>query len=193
MYVADLRHFLDLSPSTPGPARRMAEQLGGIVRAATAGDAGIAWTCALPCRRRPARRPCPGRITVFRPEPPAEIRWECGVCGDQGVISGWEDSPYDLRRRGLSLAGPLCDVVLSHDVAAALRGLRLLDADCERLVYRIRADGDEAVLSATDEGLDELASSVAAEANHEPNRRRRRRLDAAYDVLDDATHAVSDG
>lgn len=188
MYVADLRHFLDLSPSTPGPARRLAEQLGGIARAATAGDAGNAWPSALPCRRRPGRRPCPGRITVFRPEPPAEIRWQCDVCGDQGVISGWEDSPYDLRRRGLSLAGPLRDVVLSHDMAAALRGLRLLDADCERLVYRIRADGDEAVLSATDEDLDELVGYVAAGANHERNRRRQRRLDAAYDALDNATH-----
>src|SRR5680860_246749 len=193
MYVADLRHFLDLSSSTTGPARRMAERLGGIVRAATAGDTGIAWTSALPCRRRPARRPCPGRITVFRPEPPAEIRWECGVCADQGVISGWEDSPYDLRRRGLVLAGSLHDVVLSHDMAAALRELRLLDADCERLVYRIRADGDVAVLAAADEDLDELADSIAAEGNHEPNGRRQRRLDAVYDALDDAMHAVRDG
>jgi hypothetical protein len=193
MYVADLRHFLDLSPSTPGPARRLAEHLGRIVRAATAGDAGIAWTCTLPCRRRPARRSCPGRITVFRLEPPAAIRWECGVCCDQGVISGWEDSPYDLRRRGLGLSGSLRDVVLSHDMAAALRELRLLDGDCERLVYRIRADGDVAVLTAADEDLDELASSVAAEGNHEPNRRRQRRLDAVYDALDDAMHAVRDG
>lgn len=142
MYVTDLRHFLDLSPSAPGPARRLAEHLGGIVRTATAGDAGISWTSALPCRRRPARRPCPGRITEFRPQPPAEIRWECGVCGDQGVISGWEDSPYGLRRRVLSLAGSLQDFELSHDTAAALRELRLLDPGCERLVYRIRVEGE---------------------------------------------------
>lgn len=193
MYVADLRHFLDLSPSTPGPARRMAEQLGVLVRAATAGDTGIAWTSELPCRRRPARRPCPGRMTVYRPEPPAEIRWECGVCGDQGVISGWEDSPYDLRRRRLGLAGSLHDVVLSHDMAAALRELRLLDADCERLVYRIRADGGDAVLSATGDDLDELAGAVADESNHEPNRRRQRRLDTVYDALEVAMHVVRDG
>lgn len=189
MYVADLRHFLDLSPSTPSPARRMAEQLGDIVRAATAGDTGIAWTSALPCRRRPARRPCSGRMILYRPEPPAEIRWECGVCGDQGVISGWEDSHYDLRRRRLGLAGPLHDVVLSHDMAAALRDLPLLDADCERQVYRIRADGGEAVLSATGDDLDELVGCVAAEANHEPNRRRQRRLDTVYGAIDNATHA----
>jgi len=132
-------------------------------------------------------------MTVYRPEPPAEIRWECGVCGDQGVISGWEDSPYDLRRRGLVLAVPLHDVVLPHDAAAALRELRLLDADCERLVYRIRADGGEAVLSATGDDLDELAGAIAAESNHERNRRRQRRLDTVYDVLDDAMHVVSKG
>ena len=147
------------------------------------------------CRAGVGRPADPARVEspCFGPNPPAEIRWECGVCGDQGVISGWEDSPYDLRRRGLGLAGSLHDVVLSHDVAAALRELRLLDADCERLVYRIRDDGGEAVLSATGDDLDELAGAVAAESNHEPNRRRQRRLDAVYDALDDATHAVRDG
>lgn len=124
---------------------------------------------------------------------PAEIRWEGGACGDQGVISGLEDSPYDLRRRGLSLTGSLHQVVLSHDTTAALRELRLLNTDCERLLNRIRTNGDVAVLAATDEDLDELAGSVATEGNHEPNRRRQRRLDAVYDALTDAMHAGEDG
>jgi hypothetical protein len=50
--VTDLRHFLDLSEDAPGPARRLAEHLSNIVRAATAGDVGTAWESALPCRRR---------------------------------------------------------------------------------------------------------------------------------------------
>ena len=37
--VTDLHHFLDLPQDTPGPARRLAEHLSNIVRAATAGDA----------------------------------------------------------------------------------------------------------------------------------------------------------
>ena len=104
--VTDLHHFLDLPPDTPGPARRLAEQLGNIVRAATAGDAGTAWETALPCRRRPANRRCPGRMIVLRTEPDAPIRWQCSVCDDEGVISNWEDSPFDLRRRRLTVAGP---------------------------------------------------------------------------------------
>ncbi len=38
VFVSDLRHFLDLPADVPGPARRMAEHLTLIVRAATSGE-----------------------------------------------------------------------------------------------------------------------------------------------------------
>jgi hypothetical protein len=62
----------------------------------------------------------------------------------------------------------------------------LLDTDCERLVFRIRANNGHAILAATDDDLDELIGFVAAEANHEPNRRRQQRLDAAFAALNTA-------
>jgi hypothetical protein len=186
MVVTDLHHFLDLPQDTPGPARRLAEHLSNIVRAATAGDAGTTWETALPCPRRPANRRCPGRMIVLRTEPGTPIRWQCSICDDEGVISNWKDSPFDLRRQRLTLAGAVNEVVIGDEVAAALRELRLLDTDCERLVFRIRAHNDGAILAATDDGLDELIGFVAAEANHEPNRRRQQRLDAAFDALNTA-------
>jgi hypothetical protein len=184
--VTDLHHVLDLPPEVPGPARRLAEQLRDIVRAATAGDAGTAWETALPCRRRPAHRACPGRTVVLRTEPAAPIRWHCSVCDDTGVISNWEDSPFDLRRQGLSVAAAAHEIIISNEVAAALRDLQLLDTDGERLVFRIRAHPDGALLVVGDDDLDELIGSVAAEANHEPHRRRQQRLDTAFDTLNDA-------
>jgi hypothetical protein len=129
-------------------------------------------------------------MIVLRTGSGAPIRWQCGVCGDEGVISNWEDSPFDLRRRGLTLAGALSQVVISDEVAAALRDLRLLDADCERLVFGMRAHHDGASLAAGDEDLDELIGFVAAEANHEPDRRRQRRLDAAFDALNAAVRTA---
>jgi hypothetical protein len=186
MLVTDLHHFLDLPQDTPGPARRLAEHLSNIVRAATAGDAGTAWESALPCRRRPANRRCPGRMIVLRTEPQATIRWQCSTCSDEGVISNWEDSPFDLRRRRLTLAGAVHQIAIPNEAAAALRELRLLDTDCERLVFGIRASNDHAILAATDDDLEQLIGSVAAEANHEPNRRRQQRLDAAFDALNTA-------
>jgi hypothetical protein len=186
MLVTDLHHLLDLPPDTPGPARRLAQHLSNIVRAATAGDAGTAWESALPCRRRPANQACPGRMIVFRTQPGTPIRWQCSVCDDAGVISNWEDSAFDLRRRQLTVAGTANEIVISDQVATALRDLQLLDTDCQRLVFRLRAHHHGAVLAATDDDLDELIGSVAAEANHEPNRRRHQRLDAAFDALTDA-------
>jgi hypothetical protein len=189
MLVTDLHHFLDLPPDTPGPARRLAEHLSSIVRAATAGDAHAAWESALPCRRRPANRRCPGRIIVQRTQPSTPIRWRCSICGDDGTISNWEESPVDLRRQRLVLIDSVNEIVIPNEVAATLRDLQLLDTDCERTVFAIRAHNNNAILVATDEHLDELIGSVAAEANHESNRRRQQRLDAAFDELNTAAQS----
>lgn len=191
--VADLGHYLDLPEDTSAPARRLAAHLSDVVRAATASDAatssnaGTAWQSALPCRRRPAHRTCPGRLVVRLAETDGPIQWQCGSCGDTGTISHWEDSPFDLRRRGLAVAEAVSDTVLTDEVAAALRDLQLLDRECERVVFRTRSHPGGAVLTATDAELEELVGAVAAEANHEPDRRRQQRLDAAFDALNDAT------
>jgi hypothetical protein len=189
MMVTDLHHFLDLPDGTPGPARRLAGHLSNIVRAATAGDAGIAWESALPCRRRPANRRCPGRMVVLRTEPPAPIRWQCSVCGDEGVISNWASSPCDLRPRRLTLAHPVNEIVIPEEAAAALRELPFPDPGCERLVFRIRAHDGGAVLPATNGDLDKLIGFVAAEANHASSRRHRQRAGTALDALSNAAQA----
>ena len=41
-----------------------------------------------------------------------------------------------------------------------------------------------------EEELDELIGFVAAEANHETNRRRQQRLDAAFNALNDAAESL---
>ena len=140
-----------------------------------------------------------GRISRICSRPPrsvwtelgAPIRWQCSVCDDEGVISNWEDSPFDLRRRRLTLAGAVNEIVIPDEVAAALRELQLLDTDCQRLVFAIRAHTHGAILAATDDDLDELIGFVAAEANHEPNRRRQQRLDAAFEALNATGHTLN--
>lgn len=176
-----------------GPARRLAQHLGDIVRAGTAGQVGDRWVSALPCRRSPAHRRCPGRMTIAiaSAETAAPIRWSCSVCDDEGVISNWADSPYDLRRRRSSVAGDLKEVIVSDTTAAVLRDLMLLDPDCERLVYGMRAHPNGAALLTNADDLEELIGFVAAEANHEPNRRRQDRLDAAFNALTDAAQTLS--
>ena len=187
MFVTDLRHFLDLPSDTPTPARRMAEHLTLIVRAATAGDAGFRWVSALTCGRRPGHRACPGHLAVFRTDVPASIEWRCTSCGDEGVISGWERSPFDLRTGGTDHGStdPV-RVVIPSEVAATLRGLQLVDSAGERLVFRASVTAEGIVLAATEDDLDELTGYVAAEGNHEEDRRRQKRLDAAFELLNNA-------
>lgn len=55
---------------------------------------------------------------------------------------------------------------VSEEIAATLRGLIVLDPDCERLVFQTQAVEDELVLTATAEDLEELVGFVAAEANN---------------------------
>ncbi|SOC56105.1 hypothetical protein [Ornithinimicrobium cerasi] len=186
--VTNLQHFLELPLDAPGPARRLAKQLGDLVSAATAGDAGTAWESALPCRRRPGHRACPGRMVLHRHfDVSIPIGWQCSGCGDRGRISNWADSPFDLRRRRLARAEPVHQILIPTDVAATLRELHLLDVDSQRLVFRIHPHATgKVVLPATEDGLEELIGSLAAEANHESNRPRQRRLDRAFEALNGA-------
>jgi len=68
----------------------------------------------------------------------------------------WWRPASTLRRPAHSppLAEDAREIVIPHEVAAALRDLQLLDTDCERLVFRIRTRNDHAILTATDDDLD---------------------------------------
>jgi len=98
----------------------------------------------------------------------APIRWWCSVCDDEGVISNWADSPYDLRRRRLGVAGDVDEVIVSDKTAAALRELVLLDPDCERLVFGMRAHPDGAALLTSADDLEELSGFVPPKPTTNP-------------------------
>ena len=109
------------------------------------------------------------------------------MCDDAGVISNCEDSVFDPRRRQLTVAGAANEIVIPNEVTATLR-------DLQSAGRRLRTTLSSASAPTTtppswlpaDGDLDELIGSVAAEANHEPNRRRQQRLGAAFDALSDA-------
>jgi hypothetical protein len=129
---------------------------------------------------------------VLRIDVPPSIEWQCTSCGDEGVVSGWEHSPVDLRRRTTDSAHPNDDVEVLIDapIAATLRSLMLIDSTSERLVFRARPSEHGIILGGNEDDLDELIGYVAAEANHEPDRRRQKRLDAAFDMLNDTLDRV---
>lgn len=123
--------------------------------------------------RAPAgRQPCPGHVAVLRIDVPPSVEWQCTSCGDEGVISAWEHSPFDLRGYTTDFARPGDDVelVIDDQVAATLRSLTLIDSTGERLVFRARPSEHGIVLRGNEDDVDELIGYVAAEANREPDR-----------------------
>jgi len=95
----DLTHFLDetgqLAPM-PRPARRRAEYFTAIVLMASYPEIVIPPQYQVRCRRRPARRPCPGTIEADTDFETDEIIWCCPVCGDHGYIRNWKETMWDL-------------------------------------------------------------------------------------------------
>ena len=71
-------------------------------------------------------------------------------------------------------------------MAGRLQRIAVLDIEATRVVFRARTTVHEVVLLGSADELEALAEHVAAEANQEPNRRRRRALDAALDRLESA-------
>ena len=104
MWVTDLRHCLDASgalPDLPGPALSLALFQGSIVAWVTSHSADSSKRTNVTCRRRPKGRQCPGEIEAEIADSDATVTWACPVCGDGGLISGWQSTRWDRRRGGL--------------------------------------------------------------------------------------------
>lgn len=186
MLYADVTHFDETDPEVHPAAWKLAEHIRGVIRAATAIPTGYTLESALPCRRRPGHRKCPGWIRVDRQDIPPYVNWECSNCQDSGLVRNWEDSPYDLRPpRRLDEPG-LLSIQLTDDEHAELRRLELLDLDSERVVWSAYRDGGRLLLVGTEDDVDNLVGFIAFEANHMADRRRQRRLDQVIGKLEGA-------
>ncbi|HVG71954.1 MAG TPA: hypothetical protein VM819_13650 [Vicinamibacterales bacterium] len=52
----------------------------------------------VPCRRSPGRRRCRGEIIGLLDRTSEYVEWHCPLCGDNGLIHGWQDTPWDRQR-----------------------------------------------------------------------------------------------
>jgi len=186
----DVTQFDGTEPEVHPAARKFAEHIFGVIRAATSIPTGYTLESALPCRRRPGHRKCPGWIRIDRQDIPPHVNWECSNCQDSGVIHHWEDSPYDLRPpRRLDEPG-LLSIELRDDEHAELRRLQLLDLDSERVVWSAYRAAGRLQLVGTVDDLDNLFGFIAFEANHSENRRRQRHLDQVIGRLEGALRTL---
>jgi hypothetical protein len=93
-WIVDLRHYLTpagtlVALSTRG--RVLAEYFTQIV----AQGSNVDEPAALRCRRRPRRRACAGVLEICLDLDLDGMVWQCPVCGDNGVIRGWQGTFWD--------------------------------------------------------------------------------------------------
>ena len=98
-YVTNPWHFLDengnVPDNIPSPARKLSLFLGQIIEECSAEAAGETIETSLKCRRRPGKKPCPGKILSWRNSETDSIKWECDQCGTGGEIHNWRGCRWD--------------------------------------------------------------------------------------------------
>ena len=98
-WITDMRHYLEENGAfpvdMPGPALNLAIFLGAIVAWVTRQPNNLFDETNVGCRRSPNRKRCLGDILARIDEDTAAIEWHCPVCGDNGVIRGWESTRWD--------------------------------------------------------------------------------------------------
>ena len=187
VFITDMTHFEGIPPGTSHePARRIAQFFGAIVSAASVSLADKLIEAALFCRRRPGRVRCPGHLQIYRDSVSASITWHCSRCDDQGEISNWESTSWNLSRWAPSRPAnqKLHELVLTEDELQELKRSLILSPECECLLYGAIIAHGGIVLRATLEEFEELEENIAADANHEEKRRRQSILDRIYERIE---------
>ena len=98
--ITNIRHFLDEEgdvPDLPKEALDLVAYLTSIIEAATMEDECSPELDEVKCRQIVNAKRCPGDVDVILLPESTEIEWQCAVCGEDGVISGWEGTKWDKR------------------------------------------------------------------------------------------------
>lgn len=168
----------ELPADLPGPARKLADFICSLVKSVTSHFFEALVPTGVRCRRRPKRKPCKGEVFAFLNEEIGAIQWNCFICGDNGFIYDWENTKWDMRFTDLipvRLHVEERDLILNETLAGP------------DLTYRLESAKqvtDFVVVYYSSEELDNLIGYVAAEANHNHDRKMQEILDALYDSLE---------
>jgi len=95
--VTDLGHFLDSSgeivAAMPRPARQLASFLVLVVDAVTQTMPATFTETRLRC----TSADCRGTIIARVDAATDDIQWHCPACHQQGVVSNWQNTKWDMR------------------------------------------------------------------------------------------------
>ena len=182
-WITDMQHFVgvdDPELDVPARARKMGQYLGRIVSAATSCNLEQPLESVISCRRRPGNRSCPGHIRLVR-NLDDTIEWQCSDCGENGMIHGWQGTPWDLS--GPKQVFEIIAVVPAEGYQA-VAGIPKLPRPALRVVMRAAVEGEDVLLTGPRAEIDSLRSVV--EKTGKRARARRELFVKLLHSLDDA-------
>ena len=99
MWIIDIRHWLNEQKDGPAvPQLKLkVKKLAEIITYATLCDLGLFAGEAPKCWRRPKRKPCKDALQIHL-EIDDRIHWFCSECEDKGLIDGWQELIWDMRK-----------------------------------------------------------------------------------------------
>jgi len=178
-YVIDLTHLLDENGLPPVDApRALLKALafyGSIVNAGSAHPAGTRFPSMIRCRRRAAK----SRLTITHGGD-GTICWECPECGDNGYISKWQGTDYDLGAVVEPDPSRRIGVPIAADEHELLSGIVVASREEAAIIAGGMVTEQEVWISGRDEDFEELLGSIAFDANHTRSAKRRQVMDVIY-------------
>ena len=196
-YVTDMTHLFSDDPNTevPDELLKFRDYLGHVVSSATVTNE-VEFLSAIPCRKKPNRKPCPGFVKVMRQDSPETyIYWHCPTCGDGGRIVKWQGCTYDKAEfephpKTDTEPNPPVEVKISRDEMNALLDGSIYDPDSERIIYAARPSKTAVLFRGSYSDMDNFEGFLASDANHEENKKRQRLLEAVHAKVSDAVQKV---
>jgi len=101
MWVINIQHWLDENKTAAAvpQLKSKVKKLAEIITYATSAASGMPTNEIPKCWRRPKRKPCKGILDIYLEKATNQIHWYCNICGDEGVVTGWEGLIWDMSDR----------------------------------------------------------------------------------------------
>jgi len=117
----------------------------------------------------------------------APIEWHCSSCDDQGVISNWKESSWDLSQdlRGQESTGKSGEVLVSEEQLCELRRMWILDTVNRRVIDGAKTVSGGFLLCGSEDNFEDLLGYITGEADRERNPRRHQILEQVCERIED--------
>jgi len=186
-YVSQMHHFLDENGLPPvGLPKEFYSSLdyhAAIVKAGSSHSSNTQFCSAITCRRRPNHKPCGSYLTVTHREDDV-IHWQCPGCGEQGFISHWEGTIYDMTYAEEPEPGELVSITITPEEYKMLSEIIVVAQEESAIIFGAVSTPKGMLLTGRVEGFDQLLDAIAFDINHADSPKRRRVMDGIYDKIE---------